>query len=1130
MRVQVLGDLEVRRDGVVLGLGGPKQRALVGLLVAARGRPVPIERLIDQLWGEEPPAKVMLSLHTMVAKLRRQMEPGRGPRGQAELLVTRPSGYALLLADDAVDAPCFEELAHRARGTDDQAEQERLLVEALSLWRGSAYAGLGDVSALRSEAARLAELRLSVLEQLWEARVQRGAENAVAELSVLVAEHPGRERLWALLALALYRAGRQGEALDALRRVRRYLADGLGIDPGSELQRLEQAVLHQDDTLLLPSARPAAAELAPGTEQSSHQSRATEPPPAASAGLSGRAALLQRTAEVVRQAAAGAGQIVLVTGEPGIGKSRFADAVAAQAEGAGLNVARGTWESEGCPPLWGWTTALPALGDAAFGARPVAADDTVSTTFRRAAAVLALAAARPGTCLVLDDVQWADPDSHRLLSRFATHVSGAPVLLVVLCREPLRDHTGATRAMLADLARLEPVRIRLTGLAEAEVRDVIQQRTGLPISESVAARVWARTDGNPFYVNELVRLLSEGGALNNVAEDAWDRVPDGIRDVVRHRVGELPPSVADALSAAAVLGRTFDLDVLEQSWRGDVEVLDESVETAMAAGLLVEDGIGRCRFAHALVRDTVYADLPAPSRRHAHARAAEALERRRVGHLDEHVSQLAEHYRLGGAAHVRSAWTYAVRAARIATDRGAYRDAAELLTSAADLLAADALATEVEGEQVAVALGVALRQSARVEEAWSPLAVAAESALRRGDAVAAARALLRVTDQVLWSWRTRPFTDEVAVTLWLRVVEALPPQEAGLRARCLAAAAVEVMHDPGGVRGQQWVDEAMETARRLGDSTTLVEVLQISVNALRGPDLLSQRMSLTDELVEMCARRGDERAVALALCKRAPSYSALGRPADALRDLARARTLAESYHLVQVLMVVHLGLAVLEQAAGEVEAAELSLTRAESIQSTITMAGAGVGLTQRASALFAQGRLAELEPTLREVTQRHPLARMFRELHGLALVSGGRLDELRAQVGAWPEQPELPRDYLWLSLTCARGLIWAALGDSEAVADLRVQLEPFAARVADGAMATFFLGSVSHTLGELALCGGDVTAARAYAIGALELHERLGWPSWTRLSADLLDRVRVRAGEVSPGLTRSGQRLGRPSS
>lgn len=1115
MQVQVLGGVEVLHDDVALPLGGPKPRALLGLLVAARGRPVPIERLIDQLWGEDPPAKVMLSLHTMVAKLRRLLEPGRHPRGQSQLLVTRSSGYALLLPQDAVDAHRFEELVRDADGVWAPAEVERLLVQALSLWQGPAYAGFGDIGALLSEATRLEELRLGAVERLWQTRVDNGEPgSAVAELSVLVAEHPGRERLWALLALTLYRAGRQSEALDALRRVRRHLADELGIDPGSELQRLERAVLQHDEALL-PPARQPLDEPASHTAPVDERSVASDPPNPAGKALTGRrAAALKRIAAAVRRATAGSGQVALVTGEPGIGKTRFAEEAAALARDAGLRPVWGTWESEGCPPLWGWTSALGELGASPLTAAP--ADDTMSVTFRQAAAARDLASAGGGTCLILDDVQWADPDSLRLLSRFAAVVRDVPVLLLVLCREPLVDQTGATRSMLADLSRLEPLRIHLSGITDDEVRDLVHERTGMTIGADLARRVRARTDGNPFYVNELVRLLSEEGALGDDTSAVWDRVPDGVRDVVRHRVGELPATVTHVLSAAAVLGRTFDLDVLEESWRADLAVLDDALETAMAAGLVVEEEIGRCRFAHALVRDTVYADLPAPSRRRAHARAAEALERCRVGHLDAHAAQLADHYRLGGPAHVRSAWTYAVRAAAIATNRGAYGDATRLLTSARDLVAQDSMASDLEREEVAVLLGTALRQSARVEEAWTPLASAAESALGRGDAIAAARALLHVTDQVLWSWRTRPVTDEAAVELWLRVIEDLPSGEVGLRARCLAAAAVEVMHDSKSNRGRVWVDEAMDSARRLGDSTTLVEVLQIAVNALRSPDLLPRRVPLADELVKMCARHGDERALALALCKRAPDHSALGRPANAVRDLERARLLAESHQLVQVLMVAHLGLGILAQAAGELEAAERSLALAEDIQSSITMAGAGVGLSQRASALFAQGRLHELEPDLRDVAQSHPLSRMFRELHALALLSGGRLDDLKAQYGPWAEQRELPRDYLWLSLTCARGLIQAGLGDREGAMELSRQLEPFAERVADGAMAAFFLGSVAHTLGELALTAGDVSAARAYAATALEVHERLGWPWWSQLTADLAARATAAANPQAP--------------
>jgi DNA-binding SARP family transcriptional activator len=250
MHVRVLGDLEVDRDGQPVVLGGPKPRALLGLLVASGGRPVATGRLVNQLWGDDPPAKALGALQAYVSKLRRRLEDGRGHPG---VLVTRPSGYALVLPDGAVDAPEFE----RAVGEADA--DERLLVRALDLWRGPAYADLRSTPALAAEGRRLDDLRVGALERLWAVRLAGGAtDSAVAPLQALAAEHPTRERPAALLVRALYRSGRQADALDALRRVRRSLADELGIDPGPELQQLEQAVLRQDADLLQP-ARPAVA-------------------------------------------------------------------------------------------------------------------------------------------------------------------------------------------------------------------------------------------------------------------------------------------------------------------------------------------------------------------------------------------------------------------------------------------------------------------------------------------------------------------------------------------------------------------------------------------------------------------------------------------------------------------------------------------------------------------------------------------------------------------------------------------------------------------------------------------------------------------------------------------------------
>ena len=1101
----MLGGLEVARAGVDVPLGGPKPRALVGLLLAADGRTVGVEKIIDQLWGEAPPPKVLGALQGYVSKLRRQLEPERDPRAASHVLVTRPSGYALVVPEGATDAEVFEH--HLATAADaDPAVAEARLEQALALWRGPAYAGLHDVPVLAAEAVRLGELRTAALEQLAALRVGRGAfDEAAADLRALVAEHPERERLWTLLVVALYRAGRQGEALEALRQVRSHLAEELGIDPGPELRELEGAVLRQDEEALgrLAPTRAAAPADAPAVApELTTVVRPLPAPPAGASPFAGREEPLAVAGAMLERAAAGTGGLLLVVGEPGIGKSSFAEAVARDARARGLAVATGTWESEGCPPLWGWTQILGEQADAVLaGMRDD--DDTVAATYRTADRLVRTLATDGPALVVVDDVQWADTDSHRLLRRLADIVPAAPLVLVVVCREPLADPAPATQATLAALARLGTTRIELGGLSPDQIRDLVRERTDVAISPAVAGAVHARTDGNPFYAAELVRLLAEEGALGDEQHPGWRRVPRGVRDTVRHRIGELSTDVEDLLARAAVLGRVFDLDVLATCWPGDEESLDVACDRAVGAGLLVEAEPGRLRFSHALVRDAVYADLSPMARRRLHQVAADAIERSRVGRLDEYAAALAEHYRLAGPAHARPAWTYAERAAALATASGAHAEAAQLLGSAAELQRADTMATEAERERLQLAWGTALWRAGRVADAWPPLRVAAELGLDRDDAERAAEALLTLTRNVVWSWRTRHAADEDAVALWQRVLAAIPADAVGTRARILAALSVEVLHDPPGGRCGPWVDEALELARH-DDDRVRIDVLQVVLNALRRPDLLLRRVAAADELVALCARHRDERALAVALAKRALNHSAFGRSEEAEEDLARALGLADAHRLATAQFVIRLGLAVLAQARGDLVASEEHLAAAESVQATIAMAGSGITAAVRVSAQYAAGVLDPDDDLLARAAVLHPT---MRELRPLALVAAGRAEEARAALGPWAEQPALIWDYLWVTGTVVRAHVWSVLGDPEAIADLRAQLAPYVDRVADGAMAACFFGSVAHTLGVLAAAAGDVEAARRYAEAGLAVHERGRWPHWVARSQALLAQL-----------------------
>ncbi|RHW24931.1 hypothetical protein D0Z08_22290 [Nocardioides immobilis] len=1079
MLVRVLGNVEVIVDGSVVDLGGLKQRALFAALVAADGRAVSVERLIDLLWGDEPPAKVMTSLQAYVANLRRLLESGRPPHQPPRILVTRPSGYALLLADQDLDARRFMELLAEAGDTKDHpVRAEAKLEEGLGLWRGDAYGGVSTTStALGAEAARLEEMRLDALERLWASRLGRGeSAGAVGELERLVALHPFRERCWRLLALALYRSGRQGEALAALRRARSHLAEELGIDPGTELRELEVAVLRQDPALEDPGpARSAAYVLTPTSE------------------IVGRQREIGLARSALEAAQGGAGRLVLVTGGPGIGKTSLARSIAAEAAARGFRVGRGAWDADEAPPLSGWHLSLgEALGNPEVLHLPTPDQtDVASTTYRLGGAVVgALRSAGP-TLLVLDDVHWADSDSLRLLRRCTSAIATLPLVLVVTARDSAADIGPTLSDTLAWLARSDPVRLPLTGLDLRGVADQVRQQTGVAVGGDVAAAIRDRTEGNPFFVAEVVRLLVEDGTLTDPSADSWGTVPEGVLDVVRERLARLSSGQRDVLVTAAVLGRSFDLDVLEGATARSGDEVDGAIETGLVAGLLDDDGPGRFRFTHAIVRDAVYDLLPATGRRRAHAAAGQALERRRFGRTADHAAELAEHYRLAGPAHAREAWSFARRAAELAIERSAPVEAARLYAVAVEAVQADDSASAEERESVRSGLGRALCRAARPMDAWAHLAAAGESALGRGDPVSAARILLAITEQAVWTWRTHPLVDDRAIESWQAVLGSLPEDEPLLRARVKVALAVELLYRPGAADpASRLVDEAVLAARRGDAPQELLRVLQLAHLALQRPDLLDRRIAIGDEMVALAARMDAGVELAAALCMRATDHAESTRWAEAHADMTRAQQLAVRHQAAPMLVITGWALSLGRQAVGDFEGSESAIAEIEDLQATISMAGVGIGLCQLATMRLLQGRLSELEPVLAEAAGQHP---NFRDLHALALVQSGRADDARVAVGAWAEQPPLLWDYLWTGLTVVRARLWMAFGDEEAIADLRTQLEPYADRLVVGGMSAMFLGSVHHTVGELALATGDRDAAVRHLEAAVATHRRLGF-------------------------------------
>ena len=338
---RILGTLEVDDDGRRVDVGGARQRALLTILLLRRGEPVTADRLIEELYAGDPPPTAAKSLHAHVSRLRKAL--GDGGR-----LRTEAGGYALRVGPGELDADRFAALLAEARTclSDDPETALATLDRALSLWRGPPFGDLGYTDFAQGELARLEELRLCCLEERLEAGLALGRHaELLPELEGLVAANPLRERLRSLQMLALYRSGRQAEALHGYQEARHALAEELGLEPGSALQALERAILNHD-----PGLDPPRTDSTPAP---AHAGRL------AAGAFVGRTIELASLQAALADAEAGRGRLVMLAGEAGIGKSRLADELASGAKRRGVQIAWGRcWAAGGAPAYWPWIQAL----------------------------------------------------------------------------------------------------------------------------------------------------------------------------------------------------------------------------------------------------------------------------------------------------------------------------------------------------------------------------------------------------------------------------------------------------------------------------------------------------------------------------------------------------------------------------------------------------------------------------------------------------------------------------------------------------------------------------------------------------------------------------------------------------
>ncbi|MCF6378415.1 AAA family ATPase [Nocardioides KLBMP 9356] len=1113
MRVGVLGATEVvGADDRVVPMN-LKPRQVVATLTLAGGRPVSLDAIVDMLWGDEPPEGLPGTLHAYIARLRTQLEPDRAPRVRAQVLVTAGSGYALHVPEDAVDAVRFQRVVTDVNRRLDQPDalsaprlaQDALLLAdsdlqaALALWRGPAYADLGDRDAVRQERARLDELRLVALEDHLTIALALGRQaTAAAELEALAAAHPTRERLWLLRALALYASGRQGDALAALREHARLLDDELGVEPSPEARELEVRMLRQDPQLAWQAKHLAGTPTATATP---HVAARVDGPLALPAWpLAGRDAELAELEEALRAATAGTPSFVAVTGEPGIGKTRLCTELAARAvrRGARLLVGRCS-QDEGAPPLWPWRQVLQGLGHD-LDVDPEEDQGAAFRTWDTVVRQVRDAARSELIVVVLDDLQWADVPTLRVLRHLVETVARGRVLVLATWRAAA---VGDALADVAEaIARAHGVRLDLAGLDETAVAEVVSAVCERPAAPDEVEALARRTDGNPFYLVEFARLARDDGLTSLLGSST---TPSTVSDVVTRRIQRLPAPVVTTLRAASVVGRTFDLAAtLAAARTGGGDTTEDAVldhlDAARAAGLVREDDVDVWSFSHALVREAVYDGLGASRAARAHARVAEALEA-----VTGRETEAARHWLAAGPGHAHRAWRALERAAEVARHLHAHDEAAALLDQAVGAARSDAGLEERQLFELLMLRGEAEWSSGR----WTALEQSAEEALdlaeRLGDVELRIRAASALTAGAFWQTTRYGEVHHRQVAALRECLEELSGTDSPLRCRAMIALSAELYYESSAQERAALADEAIAMARRLGDGSLLVDALLAAFISAQRPSTAPQREAWAREATEVSLVLGDGARFVSSSTLHTVVLGELGRVAEMWETEAGARAEAERLRLTYGVVVLDSLVVGWLAMAGRAEEAVEARRRLEDASTRVTLRQMDEALLGATLAVAVwQGDPSALVPYLVSAEPSSPLP--LDALVCQALVRSGQVEEARRRLADRPL--ELLEESWFSKLHAAAAAETAAhVGDRDLGSRCYEWLVPLtgqSTQAGSGAVegpVDAYVALAAHAAGEFAL-------ATRHADEAATLMERWDLP----VAAAWFDRVRRRLG------------------
>lgn len=852
--------------------------------------------------------------------------------------------------------------------------------------------------------------------------------------------------------------------------------------------------------------------------------------------LVGRAPEREQLVTAWKRSAEGTPQVVLVGGEPGVGKTRLVGELARGAHADGAVVLFGRCDEEMGVPYQPFAEALgtfaaatpdddalrrtlgpssaelvrlvPSLGTRLHLPEPVRADPETERyrLFEAVTAWLATVSADAPVVLFLDDLHWAARPTLLLLRHLVRHRDDHPVLVVATYRDTDLARGHPLSEALADLRREPDVhRIALRGLGEDEVVELVASAAGHELDGpgvQLAQEVHGETEGNPFFIGQVLRHLVETGAVQDV-EGRWIvsphravGIPEGVREVIGKRLSQLAPETNDVLSVAAVIGREFDSALLVRASGLDGERVLDALEEAETSRLVLPLGgrEDRRTFAHALVRSTLYEEIPTTRRLRIHRRIAEALAERSergVPCLDQLAHHSCEAAALGD---VEGAIRWSRAAAEEAFARVAYEEAATWYQRALDVIDPHDPAQLADRVVLAIAVGRALRAGGSVEASRAVGLSAAADARRAGRPDLLTEAALLIAGDRGWS--EAGLVDDELVALLEESLETLPPGDSRLRAMAMARLGSELyFRESQSDRRHQLTSAAVEMVRRLDDVDASVFVLGCALWGDWVPENPRERRAKALEVLDLARAGGNLFHQLTGLIWSAICEAELGNGAAFRQSLARERELARELRQPEWLWVsgVHdTALALMEARFDDAqvlmdEALRIGMT----LGSETVMQMYGI---QAMAMARARGQLEVLLPTLQAMVAQFPLipswrcglAYLYRDL-GQPELARPLLDELAATAFQ-----EIPRDANWTVGISLLATVCATLGDVEQSAVLYDLLLPSADFMVLAGMPADVFGSVHAPLMHLAATLDRWDDAAAHFSAAQAANERMG--------------------------------------